>query len=276
MNKKDKIIVFENKNIRRIWFDDQWFYVVEDIVYAITESVNSKDYINKLKKRDLGLLEGWGQIVHTLEVETKGGKQKMNCCNTKGAFRIIQSIPSKRAEPFKMWLAQLGQDRINEIEDPELGQDRIKEYYELKGYPKDWIDRRLRGIAIRQELTGEWKKREIQNKNDFAILTNEIHKAVFNKSINEHKSFKNLQNKSKSNLRDHMTDLELIFSMLGEKVTTEITQNNNSMGFNQCKKSALEGGSVAGNARKDAEKKIGKSILSRENFLGNNKNNKLE
>ncbi len=162
-----KLIVFEDKRIRRTWHDEDWYYVIEDIVSALTESKNPKDYINKLKLRDLELSEGWGQIVHTLEVETKGGKQRMNCANTKGIFRIIQSIPSKRAEPFKLWLAQVGQERIEEIENPELAQDRVKEYYELKGYPKDWIDKRLRGIAVRQELTDEWKQRGIEERKDF-------------------------------------------------------------------------------------------------------------
>ena len=225
-DKDNKLIVFEDKRIRRTWHDKDWYYVIEDIVYAITESKNPKDYINKIKKRDFGLFEGWGQIVHTLEVETKGGKQRMNCANTKGIFRIIQSIPSKRAEPFKQWLAKLGQERIEEIENPELAQNRFKEYYELKGYPKDWIDKRLRGIAIRQDLTDEWKQRGVEKQRDFAILTNEIHEATFNIPIQKHKEFKNLPKKSKINLRDHMTDLELIFTMLGERATTEITQTD--------------------------------------------------
>jgi len=175
----NKLIVFEDKKIRRVWFNDDWYYVIEDIIFALTESNDPKQYIQKLKSRDDFLKQGWVQFVHTLEVETKGGKQNMNCANTKSIFRIIQSIPSKRAEPFKLWLAQLGQERIDEIENPELAQNRVKEYYELKGYPKDWIDKRLRGIAVRQELTNEWKKRGVEEKRDFAILTNEIHTAIF-------------------------------------------------------------------------------------------------
>ena len=155
----NKLVVFDDKRIRRTWHNEDWYYVIEDVVYAITESKNPKDYLNKIKKRDLGLFEGWGQIVHTLEVKTTGGKQRMNCANIKGIFRIIQSIPSKRAEPFKQWLSQLAQERIEEIENPEIAQDRVKEYYGLKGYPKDWVDKRLRGIAIRQNLTDEWKER---------------------------------------------------------------------------------------------------------------------
>lgn len=263
----NKLVVFNDKRIRRAWFKDEWYYVIEDIVYAITESKNSKDYLNKIKKRDLGLSEGWGQIVHTLEFETMGGKQRMNCANTKGIFRIIQSIPSKRAEPFKQWLSQLAQERIEEIENPELAQDRVKEYYELKGYPKDWIDKRLRGIAIRQELTDEWKERGIKEQKDFAILTNEISKATFGIGIKEHKNFKNIPTKSKSNLRDHMTDLELIFNMLGEKSTTKITQANNSKKFNQLSKDAKEGGTIAKNARLELEGKIGEKVLSKDNYL---------
>jgi hypothetical protein len=263
VNSEDKIIVFEDKKIRRTWFDDDWWYVVEDIVYAITDSNDPKQYIQRLKLRDLGLLEGWVQIVHTLDIETSGGKQKMNCTNTKGAFRIIQSIPSKRAEPFKMWLAQLGQERIEEIENPELAQDRVKKYYEMKGYPNDWVDKRLRGIVIRQELTSEWKQRGIKEKKDFAILTNEIHNATFELSIDDYKKFKKLEFNSKVNLRDHMSDLELIFSMLGEKSTTEITKNKNSKGFENLKIDSIKGGSIAKNARLELEKE---TISDKNNF----------
>ncbi|PIY60207.1 phage antirepressor protein, partial [Candidatus Woesearchaeota archaeon CG_4_10_14_0_8_um_filter_47_5] len=201
------------------------------------------------------------------EVETKGGKQRMNCANTKGVFRIIQSIPSKRAEPFKLWLAKLGQERIEEIENPELAQDRVKEYYELKGYPKDWIDKRLRGIAVRQDLTDEWKQRGIEKQKDFAILTNEIHEATFDISIQNHKELKNLPKKSKTNLRDHMTDLELIFTMLGEASTTEIAKKRDSQGFVENKLAAEEGGKIAGDARKKLELKTSDKIVGKENFL---------
>ena len=262
-----RIIIFEDKRIRRTWFNDEWWYVVEDIIHAITDSNDPKQYIQRLKSRDLGLFEGWVQIVHTLEVETRGGVQRMNCTNTKGAFRIIQSIPSKRAEPFKMWLAQLGQERIEEIENPELAQDRVKEYYELKGYPKDWIDKRLRGIAIRQELTDEWKDRGVENPKDFAILTNEIHKATFEVSINEHKNIKNFPLKTRANLRDHMTDLELIFSMLGERATTEITQVNDSRGFEHLSTDAKKGGNIAKNARIELEKETKQKVVSKENYF---------
>jgi len=266
----NKLIVFEDKRIRRTWFKDEWYYVIEDIVYAITESVNSKDYINKLRKRDSSLYEGWGQIVHTLEITTTGGKQRMNCANTKDIFRIIQSIPSKRAEPFKQWLAQVGYERVEEIENPELAQNRVKEYYKLKGYPEDWIDKRLRGIVIRQDLTDEWKERGIKEHRDFAILTNEIHKATFNIPIKKHKKLKNIPKQSKTNLRDHMTDLELIFSMLGERATTEITQTQDAQGFKELKESSKKGGNVANTARLKLEEETKKKAISKNNYLKSN------
>ena len=272
---KNKLIVFEDKRIRGTWYNNDWYYVIEDIVYAVTESRNPKDYINKLKKRDPGLSEGWGQIVHTLGVETKGGKQHMNCANTKSIFRIIQSIPSKRAEPFKQWLSQLGQERIEEIENPELAQDRAKEYYKLKGYPKDWIDKRIRGIAVRQELTEEWQRRGVEERRDFAILTNEISKATFGIGINEHKEVKNIPKQSKANLRDHMNDLELIFTMLGEKATTEITQTHDSKEFHQLKQDSKKGGSIARNARLELEEETGRKVISKDNYLNLKKKKRL-
>ncbi len=269
--RESRIIVFEDKRIRRTWFNNEWFYVIEDIVYAVTESKNPKDYLNKLKKRDLGIFEGWGQIVYTLEVETSGGVQKMNCSNTKGIFRIIQSIPSKRAEPFKLWLAQLGQERIDEIENPELAQNRVKEYYELKGYPRNWIDKRLRGISIRQKLTDEWRKRGVKEKKDFAILTNEIHKAVFDKSVKEHKDFKNIPKQSKINLRDHLTDLELILSMLGEVSTTELEKQKEPKTLKEHKNIANKGGSISKKARLELEKETKKKVISKRNSLKSKK-----
>jgi len=267
MEKNNKLVVFQNKKIRRIWHEEEWYFSVIDIVQVLTESKDAKDYWYRLKKRE---------SEHGVELSTKCRQLKLpsadgklyltDCANTKALFRIIQSIPSKKAEPFKQWLAQVGYERIEEIENPELGQDRIKEYYELKGYPKEWIDKRLRGIAVRQELTNEWKNRDVQSEKEFAILTNEISKATFGKTVGEYKEFKQLQKKNQ-NLRDHMTDLELIFIMLGEKTTTEITKERNSQGFKECKDSAKEGGEVAGNARKDAEKRLGRSTISKENYL---------
>jgi len=267
MDKKENethIALFKGKAIRRIWYAERWWFVLEDIIVTLTDSVNPKDYISKMKQRDEPLEEGWGQIVRTLPIQTEGGKQSMNCSDTEGIFRIIQSIPSKKAEPFKRWLARVGYERIQEIENPELAQERMKKLYELKGYSKDWIDKRLRGIAIRQNLTDEWKNRGLKEEIEYAILTNEIAKATFGVSIDEHKKIKGLD---KENLRDHMDELELIFGMLGEKVTTEITINKNASGFEECAVAAQQGGEVAGNARKEAEEKIGRPVVSEENYL---------
>jgi hypothetical protein len=212
---------------------------------------------------DLQLSPIWIQ----LKLESADGKQyATDCANTKSMFRIIQSIPSPKAEPFKLWLAQVGYDRIREIENPELAQERMKELYELKGYSKDWIDKRLRGIAIRQNLTDEWKERGIESEQGFAILTAEISKATFGITPAEHKELKRLTKKNQ-NLRDHMTDLELIFTMLGEKVTTEISKKEKPDTFNKNKKVARRGGKVAGTARKETGKELGRGIVSGQNFL---------
>ncbi len=268
MEKENKIVVFQDKKIRRIWHNDEWWFVIEDIVFVLTDSKDPKQYIQRLKLRDESLSKGWVQIVHTLSIETAGGKQRMNCTNTKGAFRIIQSIPSKKAEPFKQWLAKVGYERIQEIENPELAQDRAKEYYELKGYPKEWIDKRLRGIAVRQALTEEWSNRGIEETREYAILTNEIAKATFGVGIKEHKKLKGLDPKFKNqNLRDHMTDLELIFNMLGEASTTEIAKKKDAQGFKENKLAAKEGGKIAGDARKNLELKTGDKVVSEKNYL---------
>ena len=260
------LIVFQGKDIRRTWFNDEWWFVAADIVMALTDSKDAAGYLKDMRRRDEGFAQGWGQIATPLPIKTAGGVQNLNCVSTKGAFRLVQSIPSKKAEPFKQWLAQVGYERIQEIENPELGQNRIKEYYELKGYPKEWIDKRLRGIAIRQELTDEWKHRDVKTETEFAILTNEISKATFGKTIGEYKEFKELQKKNQ-NLRDHMTDWELILTMFGEKATTDITREKDSQGFDDCKGSANQGGGIAKRAREDLEKNLGKSVISQGNYL---------
>lgn len=181
------IAIFNGKSIRRKWHAERWWFVLEDIILTLTDSNDVKQYIQKMKQRDEMLSEAWVQIVHTLPIQTDGGQQLMNCSDTEGIFRIIQSIPSKKAEPFKRWLARVGYERIEEIENPELAQERMKKLYELKGYSKDWIEKRLRGIAIRQELTDEWKNREVKKEIEFAILTNEISQATFGKTVEEYK-----------------------------------------------------------------------------------------
>ena len=264
---QNKIVVFESKRIRRIWHNEEWYFSVVDVCGALTDSPNAGAYWRKLKQR---LKKEGSQVVtfcHELKLEASDGKKyATDCANTRGLFRIIQSIPSPKAEPFKQWLALVGYERVLEIENPELAQERMKELYELKGYPKDWIDKRLRGIAIRQNLTDEWKERGIERDLDFAILTAEISKATFGITPAEYKALKGLSRKNQ-NLRDHMTDLELIFSMLGEKVTTEISQQEKPDTFDKNKKVAKRGGGVAGTARKETEKELGRSIISNKNYL---------
>jgi hypothetical protein len=260
------IAIFNGKTIRKKLVNDKWFFSVVDVVGVLTDSSDSNDYWYRLKKREQ---ESSGIELSTfcrqLKLIAEDGKlRETDCSDTEGIFRIIQSIPSKKAEPFKRWLAKVGYERIQEIENPELAQERMKKLYELKGYSKDWIDKRLRGIAIRQDLTDEWKNRDINEEIEFAILTNEISQATFGKTVEEYKKFKGLK---RENLRDHMDELELIFGMLGEKVTTEITINKNAQGFDECSVAARQGGEVAGNARKEAEEKIGRPVVSEDNFL---------
>ncbi len=267
-NQKNSIVIFSEKQIRRTWHNQEWWFSVVDICGSLTESLDSGAYWRKLKQR---LKEEGSEsvtICHELKLEASDGKKyATDCANTEGVFRIIQSIPSPKAEPFKKWLAMVGYERIKEIENPELAQERMKSLYEQKGYPKDWIDKRLRGIAIRQNLTDEWQERGISNEKDYAILTAEISKATFGMTPAEYKKFKNIPAKSKSNLRDNMTDLELIFTMLGEKVTTEISKQEKPDNFSKNKKVAKRGGAVAGNARKATEKELKRSVVSRENYL---------
>ncbi|NOZ80262.1 MAG: Bro-N domain-containing protein [DPANN group archaeon] len=264
------LVVFQDRKIRRLWQDNQWFYSVTDIILVLTDSKDEMAYWRKLKQREPQLVT----ICHGLKLPAKDGKLRYtDCVNTKNAFRLIQSIPSKKAEPFKQWLAQLGQERIEEIENPELAQDRVKEYYELKGYPKEWIDKRLRGIAIRQDLTDEWKTRGVEKQKDFAILTNEISKATFGKTVGEYIKFKGLK-RPNQNLRDHMTDWELILNMIGEKATTDITIAKDAKGFPRLKQTAKDGGNIAKNTRKELERKIGKSLVSKENYLHLNERKK--
>jgi DNA-damage-inducible protein D len=261
-----KLAVFEGKQIRKIIHEGEWWFAIVDVVEVLTESPTPRQYWGKIKKReftDLQLSPVWVQ----LKLEASDGKKyATDCANAKGMFRIIQSIPSPKAEPFKQWLAQVGYERIQEIENPELAQERMKQLYELKGYSKDWIDKRLRGIAIRQNLTDEWQERGISLERDFSILTAEIAKATFGITPSGHKELKGLTSKNE-NLRDHMTDLELIFTMLGEKVTTEISRTEKPDTFEKNKKVAKRGGSVAGTARKETERELGRSVVSPENFL---------
>ena len=268
MDDENALVVFQGEKIRRTWFNEEWYYSVIDIIAILTEQKDpqtARKYWNKLNQR---LREEGSEVVtncHRLKLPAADGKlYETDCANTKSLFRIIQSVPSKKAEPLKLWLAQVGYERIEEIQNPELAQKRMKELYKAKGYSEDWIEKRARGIAIRDELTEEWKKRNVGTEKEYAILTAEISKATFGMTPSEYKTFKGLRSQ---NLRDHMTDLELIFSMLGERVTTEITKQKNAQQFTECAEAAREGGDVAGNARKDAERRIGKPVVTGENFL---------
>lgn len=262
--KSSTIALFRGKGIRKTLHNGEWWFVVEDVVLALIDSNNPKQYVQRLKLRDPELAKGYVQFVHTLEIETMGGKQKMSCADTEGIFRIIQSIPSPKAEPFKRWLAKIGYERIQEIENPELATKRTRMLYKLKGYPEDWIEKRMRGIAIREELTNEWQKRGADEKRDYEMLTAEIAEATFGLKPTEHKKLKGLK---RENLRDHMNDFELIFSMLGERSTTEIHRTENSKGVRKLKADAKAGGDIAGGARKKLEKRLGKSVVSEKNFL---------
>ncbi|HEY4697966.1 MAG TPA: Bro-N domain-containing protein [Gallionella sp.] len=265
---ENHLVVFQEKAIRRTWHNEEWWFSVADVVAVLTDSVNPGDYIKKMRLRDNELSQGWGQIVTPLRVETEGGVQRVNCANTEGLFRIIQSIPSPRAEPFKRWLAQVGYERVKEIENPELAGARARELYQAKGYPQAWIEKRLRSISIRGELTDEWKARGVKEGKEYSILTAEIARATFGVTPDAHSRLKGLDKvKTGNNLRDHMTDLELIFTMLGEAGTTEIARRKDAKGFVNNRKAAKEGGAVAGNARKALESKSGKPVVSKENYL---------
>ncbi|ODS34916.1 phage antirepressor protein [Candidatus Altiarchaeales archaeon WOR_SM1_SCG] len=269
MTPDNALVVFQGKKIRRTWHNEEWYFSVVDVCEVLTDSVDAGAYWRKLKQR---LTEEGSEVVtfcHGLKLTAADGKKyKTDCSNTENIFRIIQSIPSKKAEPFKRWLAKVGYERIREIENPELAQERAKEYYKLKGYPKDWIDKRVRGIAVRQELTDEWDQRGIEEQKDYAILTNEISKATFGVPIKRHKQIKGLDPEFKNqNLRDHMTDLELIFTMLGEASTTEIARTGDAQGFLENRDAARKGGKIAGGARQKLEKETGRPVVSSDNYL---------
>ncbi|NDP22822.1 MAG: Bro-N domain-containing protein [Paludibacter sp.] len=265
------IKLFESKQIRTVWneSDQKWYFSIQDVIELLTDTSNVKDYIKKMKKRDFELNSNWGTICPLVEmIAADGRKRKVQAANAQSLLRIIQSIPSPKAEPFKLWLAKVGAERLEEIENPELATQRTRELYKLKGYPDDWIEKRMRSIAIREELTEEWKSRGVKEQIEYAILTAEISKATFGFTPKEYKEIKGLKSQ---NLRDHMTDLELIFSMLGEASTKEIAVNTDTQGFDENKKAAKAGGKIAGDARKQLELKSGKKVVSSNNYLPENK-----
>lgn len=264
------LAIFGGKEIRRIIFRDEWWFSVVDVIQALTDqsdNLTSRKYWNKLSQR---LRQEGSQVVtfcHQLKLSSTDGKMRLtDCANTEGLLRIIQSIPSPKAEPFKQWLARVGQERIAEIDNPELAMDRMKALYEKKGYPKEWIDKRARGIAVRHSLTDEWRERGANKSIEYAILTNEIMTGAFDLNVKEYKNIKGL---TRENLRDHMNDMELILTMLGEATTTKLHQDRDTKGFGKLKKDATEGGEVAGNTRKDIEHRSGKKVVTGKNFLNN-------
>ena len=271
----NKLVLFEQKEIRRVWHNEQWYFAIPDVCGVLADSKDEKAYWRQLKKRDKEIVT----FCHDLKVVSKsdGKKYPTDCANAEGLLRIIQSIPSPKAEPFKRWLAKVGYERLQEIENPELASERMVGTYKLKGYSEDWIALRMRGIAVRDTLTDEWKSRGIETKNDYSILTDEISKATFGMTPSQYKEFKSLE-KPNENLRDHMTDLELIFTMLGEASTTEIARKDNSHGMRENKGAAKRGGKIAGDARKNLEKQTGKRVSVKDNYKGltENKKHKLK
>ena len=262
------IKLFESKKVRSIWDEEEqkWYFSVIDAVGALTDSDDPKDYWYRMKKREKISGIELSTICRQLKLESSDGKKyQTDCADVEGLLRIIQSIPSPKAEPFKRWLAKVGYERLEEIENPELAQARIRKIYQAKGYSDEWIEKRIRGINVRDELTKEWKNRGVKEELEFAILTAEISKATFGMTPSEYKKFKSLD-KPNDNLRDHMTDLELIFTMLGEASTTEIAKNKDAQGFLQNKTVAMQGGEIAGNARKELEQKSGRKVSSKLNY----------
>jgi DNA-damage-inducible protein D len=263
----DKLAVFQGKHIRRILHDGEWWFSVIDIIEVLVGSERPRKYWNDLKKKLL--LEGYDQLsekIGQLKLQSTDGKfYATDCANTETMFRIIQSIPSPKVEPLKRWLARVAKERIDEIENPELSMERMKELYEKKGYPKEWIDKRMRGIAVRQDLTDEWQNRGAGTNLEYAILTNEIMQGAFDLKVEDYKQVKGLE---RENLSDHMTDIELILTMLAEATTTKLHRDRDSRGFDPLKKDAQEGGAVAGSTRRDIEKRSGKPVVTGENYKG--------
>lgn len=260
------VILFENHPVRRVWIEktQKWYFAVPDVIQVLTDSVNPADYIKKMRSRDAILSEGWGQIVTPLLIETKGGKQKVNCANVEGTLRIIQSIPSRKAEPFKQWLAKVGYERLQETVDPELAVIRARKNWQTLGRPEKWIEGRMRGQEVRNKLTDYWGSHGVQEGMEYAKLTNVIHQEWSGITVGQHKKVKGLK---RENLRDHMTEAELIFTALAELSTTQIAKAENADGFGPNEVAAKKGGSIARSARTQLEGQTGKGVVSGENFL---------
>ncbi len=266
-NQAESIKLFESRQIRSAWNDDEqeWYFSIVDVVGALTDSADPKQYIKRMRQRDVELNLEWGTICTSVEMLAPDGRRrKTNAATTQGILRIIQSIPSKKAEPFKLWLAQVGAERIDETIDPELAINRALETYLKKGYSEGWIRQRLLAIDIRKELTDEWRQRGVEQGKEFAILTNDITRAWSGLSTREYKNLKGLK---KENLRDNMSNTELVLNMLAEATTTEISRVEQPEGLNQNRDVAKRGGTVAGNARKQIEEQTGKPVVTSMNAL---------
>lgn len=261
MSEIEKIRLFDNQKIRTIWVEEEedWFFSVKDVVTILTETNNAKDYISKMRRRDEELSKGWGQIVHPLTIQTAGGPQKENCASLEGILRIIQSIPSKKAEPFKVWMASVAAERVNQMVDPERSIDQAMADYRRLGYSESWITRRIKTIEIRKGLTDEWKRGGITKEIDFALLTDLMSKTWSGLTTREYKKHKGL---TKENLRDNMTNMELLLNALAEETATEISKERNPSGLTENARIAKEGADVAKAAREDVEKRIGRSVVS--------------
>lgn len=262
----NKLALFEEKEIRKTWKDNKWYFSVVDVVYALTDSLDPKQYLKKLKSRDIEIQNNWGTICTLLEMKALDGrKRKIQMADTEGILRIIQSIPSPKAEPFKRWLAKVGSERIEEINNPELAMDRMKKIYEKKGYSKSWIEQRERGITTRHNLTDEWKERGAKEGKDYAILTDEIYKSGFGLSAKEYRNIKGIH--ESQNLRDSMTNIELALTNLGEAAAVEIHKENNSIGMNDLKDDVNRAGKVLNKAKEQLEDELGRPIVTKENYI---------
>ena len=275
METTTQIALFKGKKIRKIIHNNEWWFSVVDIIEILTGSDRPRKYWSDLKKKlaDEGYIELSEKIGQLKLMASDGKYYSTDCANTETMLRIIQSVPSPKVEPLKRWLARVGYERVQEIENPELAMDRMKAIYEKKGYPKEWIDKRSRGIAVRHSLTDEWKNRGVKDSLEYAILTNEIMESAFDLKVEDYKKIKGLK---RENLRDHMDDMELILTMLGEATTARFTKDRDSRGFDPLKKDARDGGAVAGRTRKDIEKQSGKKVVSGKNFLRINQSGKTE
>ena len=257
------IIPFEGKEIRKIWHEEQWYFSIIDVIEVLTDSPSSKTYWDKLKSREFQTPPFWEQ----LKMQAKDGKNRLtDCANTEGVFRIVMSVPSPKAEPLKLWLAQVGKERLEETENPEIGFERLREIYIAKGYPVEWIQQRIQNIDTRKQLTDEWKNRGVQQGQEYSNLTTIIAKGTFGLNPSEHKKLKGLE-KPSQNLRDHMTTLELLFSTLGEETTRILASVDDAQGFEENREKAIKGGQAAGKSLNNYEKDTGIKVVSDKNYL---------